>query len=78
MGVSNVNRRQLDEALEHAPVAAVEVALGLLDDAPLRGGVVERCAEVGAAVIAWKIWVWIGAPITRMFNPLRSFMLRTG
>ena len=52
VGLSNVNRRQLDEALELAPVAAVEVALSLYDDRPLRGGVVERCAEMGIAVIA--------------------------
>src|SRR5262245_40534801 len=39
VGVSNVNRRQLDEALELAPVAAVEVALSVLDDTALRSGV---------------------------------------
>ena len=52
VGLSNVNRRQLDEAIEFAPVAAVEVALGVNDDRSLRGGVVERCAELGIAVIA--------------------------
>ena len=52
VGVANVNRGQLDEALEHAPVAAVQVALSALDDRALRGGVVERCAEQGVAVIA--------------------------
>jgi aryl-alcohol dehydrogenase-like predicted oxidoreductase len=52
VGLSNVNRRQLDEALELAPVAAVEVALSPYDDRALRGGVVERCAESGIAVIA--------------------------
>jgi diketogulonate reductase-like aldo/keto reductase len=52
VGVSNVNRRQLDEALELAPVAAVEVALSPFDDRALRGGIVERCAEAGIAVIA--------------------------
>ncbi len=52
VGLSNVNRRRLDEALELAPIAAVEVALGLLDDAARRGGVVERCVEAGIAVIA--------------------------
>jgi aryl-alcohol dehydrogenase-like predicted oxidoreductase len=51
-GVSNVNRRQLDEALELAPISAVEVALSVLDDRPLRGGIVERCAEKGITVIA--------------------------
>jgi aryl-alcohol dehydrogenase-like predicted oxidoreductase/predicted kinase len=52
VGLSNVNRGQLDEALELAPVAAVQVALSPYDDRALRGGVVERCAETGIAVIA--------------------------
>jgi aryl-alcohol dehydrogenase-like predicted oxidoreductase/predicted kinase len=52
VGLSNVNRRQLDEALELAPVSAVQVALSVFDDSALRGGVVERCAEAGVAVIA--------------------------
>jgi len=52
VGLSNVNRRQLDEALELAPVAAVEVALSVYDDRALRGGIVERCTELGITVIA--------------------------
>jgi len=52
VGLSNVNRRQLDEALELVDVAAVQVALSVQDDRALRGGVVERCAESGVAVIA--------------------------
>ena len=52
IGLSNVNRRQLDEALELAPVAAVQVALSPFDDRALRGGVVERCVEEGIAVMA--------------------------
>jgi aryl-alcohol dehydrogenase-like predicted oxidoreductase len=52
VGVSNVNRDQLDEALELAPISAVQVALSVFDDRALRGGVVERCAESGVAVIA--------------------------
>ena len=52
VGVSNVNRRLLDEALELAPLAAVEVALSVWDDSAVRGGVVERCEEAGIAVIA--------------------------
>ena len=52
VGVANVNRRQLDEALELAPVAAVQVALSPLDDRALRGGVLERCAETGVALLA--------------------------
>jgi aryl-alcohol dehydrogenase-like predicted oxidoreductase/predicted kinase len=53
VGVANVNRDQLDEALELAPIAAVSVALSPLDDRALRGGVVERCGEAGVAVIAY-------------------------
>jgi aryl-alcohol dehydrogenase-like predicted oxidoreductase/predicted kinase len=52
VGVSNVNRRLLNEALEHAPVTAVQVALSVYDDSAVRGGVVERCEEAGIAVIA--------------------------
>ena len=52
VGVANVNRDQLDEAVDLAPIAAVSVALSPLDDRALRGGVVERCAEAGVAVIA--------------------------
>jgi aryl-alcohol dehydrogenase-like predicted oxidoreductase len=52
VGVSNVNRTQLDEALELAPIQAVEVALSVLDQRALRGGLVERCDELGIALIA--------------------------
>ena len=52
VGLSNVNRRQLDEALELVPVAAVEVALSVHDDRALRGGIVERCTDLGITVIA--------------------------
>jgi aryl-alcohol dehydrogenase-like predicted oxidoreductase len=52
VGVANVNRAQLDEALTLAPIAAVQVALSPFDDRALRGGVVERCAELGLVLIA--------------------------
>ncbi len=52
VGLSNVNRRQLDEALDLVPVSAVEVSLGPGDDRAIRGGVVGRCAELDIAVIA--------------------------
>jgi len=52
VGVANVNRTQLDEALALAPIAAVQIALSPFDVSALRGGVVERCAERGVAVIA--------------------------
>ena len=52
VGLANVNRGQLDEALALAPVAAVQVALSVVDDRALRVGLVERCAEAGIALIA--------------------------
>src|SRR3954452_8410068 len=52
IGVANVNRDQLDEALALADLAAVQVALSPFDDRALRGGVVERCGQGGIAVIA--------------------------
>ena len=52
VGVANVNRRQLDEALELAPIAAVQVALSPFDDRALRGGVLERCDALGLALLA--------------------------
>jgi aryl-alcohol dehydrogenase-like predicted oxidoreductase len=52
VGISNVTRNQLDEALEIVDVAAVENALSVYDDSALRGGIVERCLETGIALIA--------------------------
>jgi aryl-alcohol dehydrogenase-like predicted oxidoreductase len=52
IGLANVNRRQLDEALALAPVTAVQVALSPSDDRALRGGVLERCEERGIAMVA--------------------------
>jgi aryl-alcohol dehydrogenase-like predicted oxidoreductase/predicted kinase len=52
IGVANVNRRQLDEALELAPLSAVQVAVSVYDDSAIRGGVVARCEERGLTVIA--------------------------
>jgi aryl-alcohol dehydrogenase-like predicted oxidoreductase len=52
VGLCNVNRRQLDEALELAPIAAVQVALSPGELGALRGGVVERCAALGITVLA--------------------------
>ncbi len=52
VGVSNVTRGQLDEALALAPVSAAQVALSLFDDRAIRGGVVDRCAETGVVLIA--------------------------
>jgi aryl-alcohol dehydrogenase-like predicted oxidoreductase/predicted kinase len=52
VGVCNVTRGQLDEAAALAPLAAVQVAVGVLDDRALRRGVVERAAELGIALVA--------------------------
>jgi aryl-alcohol dehydrogenase-like predicted oxidoreductase len=52
VGVCNVNRRQLDEALDLAPIAAVQVAFGPGADAALRGGVVARCAALALPLLA--------------------------
>jgi aryl-alcohol dehydrogenase-like predicted oxidoreductase/predicted kinase len=52
IGVANVTRTQLDEALELAPIAAVQVALSPLDDGAVRGGVLARCEELGLTLIA--------------------------
>ncbi len=52
VGVCNVTRRQLDEAIDLAPVAAVQCALSIYDDRTLRGGVLERCEETGITFIA--------------------------
>ncbi len=52
VGIANVNRRQLDDAVELAPIAAVQVALSVVDDSAVRGGIVERCDVTGIALIA--------------------------
>jgi aryl-alcohol dehydrogenase-like predicted oxidoreductase/adenylate kinase family enzyme len=52
VGLANVTRTQLDEALQLAPITAVQVALSPHEDRALRGGVVARCAELGLALIA--------------------------
>ncbi len=52
VGVCNVNRDQLDEALDNAPISAVQCALSVVDDRALRGGVVERCEQNGLTFIA--------------------------
>jgi aryl-alcohol dehydrogenase-like predicted oxidoreductase len=52
VGVANVNRRQLDEALALAPIAAVQVALSPFDDRALRGGVLKRCVDESLTLIA--------------------------
>jgi aryl-alcohol dehydrogenase-like predicted oxidoreductase len=52
IGICNVTRAQLDEALELAPISAVQIALSVFDDTALRSGIVDRCAELGITLIA--------------------------
>ncbi|MBV9417107.1 MAG: aldo/keto reductase, partial [Solirubrobacterales bacterium] len=52
VGLSNINRAQLDEALGIVPVAAIEIALSIHDDRGLRAGLIERCEELGIVLIA--------------------------
>src|ERR1700694_4766944 len=52
VGVANVNRRELDEALSVTRMTAVEVALSLYDDRALRGGLVQLCERQGISLIA--------------------------
>lgn len=52
VGVSNVSRKQLEEAAGEAPITAVEVALGAYDDVAIRGGVVAFCVERGIEILA--------------------------
>lgn len=52
VGVSNVTRKQLEQAMDVAPISAVEVAFGAYDDAAIRGGVIGLCVERGIEVLA--------------------------
>ena len=52
IGLGNVNRGQLDEALTLTEIAAVQVALSPSDDSALRSGMLEHCAEAGVTLIA--------------------------
>lgn len=52
VGVCNVTRRQLDAARAIVPIDAVQIAIGPLDEEAVRGGVVDRCRELGIEVQA--------------------------
>jgi aryl-alcohol dehydrogenase-like predicted oxidoreductase len=52
VGLSNVNRRLLEEAVDVVEIAAVQVALSPLDDGAVRAGLLDFCEERGIAVIA--------------------------
>ena len=51
VGVCNVTRSQLDEAMDCAELSAVQLGVSLLDDSALAGGVVSRALERGLTVI---------------------------
>lgn len=51
-GLSNVNHHQLQQAFDMVEVTAIEVALSVVDDRAVRGGLIEFCADRGIAVIA--------------------------
>jgi aryl-alcohol dehydrogenase-like predicted oxidoreductase len=52
VGLANVNRRQLEEAVDLVEIAAIQVALSPLDDGAVRAGLLDFCAARGIAVIA--------------------------
>jgi aryl-alcohol dehydrogenase-like predicted oxidoreductase len=54
IGLSNVTRTQLLEALAHAPIAAVEVEINPYKLDAVRGGLVALCAERGIQVLAHR------------------------
>jgi aryl-alcohol dehydrogenase-like predicted oxidoreductase/histidinol phosphatase-like enzyme len=54
IGLGNVTLGQLREALDLAPIAAVQVELSPWHDASLRGGLVEFCAERGILFLAHR------------------------
>src|ERR1700686_862301 len=52
VGLANVNRRQLEEAVDIVEIAAIQVALSPLDDGAVRAGLLDFCEARGIAVIA--------------------------
>ena len=52
VGLSNVSRAHLEEAVGLVPVSAVEISLNPFDDSRLRDGSIAFCAEQGITVIA--------------------------
>lgn len=52
VGLSNVSRAELEQALGIVPVSAVEISVNPFDDSRLRDGTIALCAEHGITVIA--------------------------
>jgi aryl-alcohol dehydrogenase-like predicted oxidoreductase len=78
VGVSNVSRKQLEEAASEAPISAVEVALGAYDDLAMRAGVVAFCIEGAAAGRVVEVALCAhpgGRPICWCRPPLPALLL---
>ena len=54
IGLSNVATRQLDEALELTPIAAVQNRCNIFDRRDFENGLVERCAALGIAYVPYS------------------------
>lgn len=54
IGLSNVNARQLDEALRVTPIAAVQNRCNVLDTRDFDTGLVEHCRALGIAYVAYS------------------------
>lgn len=54
IGLSNVNARQLDEALRLTRIAAVQNRCNVLDIRDFESGLVERCRTLGVAYVAYS------------------------
>lgn len=54
VGLSNVDTRQLDEALRLTPIAAVQNRCNVLDRRDFDNGLVDRCRELGIAYVPYS------------------------
>jgi aryl-alcohol dehydrogenase-like predicted oxidoreductase len=54
IGLSNVDARQLDQALRLTPIAAVQNRCNVLDRRDFDNGLVDRCRELGIAYVPYS------------------------
>lgn len=54
IGLSNVDTRQLDEALRLTPIAAVQNRCNVLDRRDFDNGLVDRCRDLGIAYVPYS------------------------
>jgi aryl-alcohol dehydrogenase-like predicted oxidoreductase len=54
IGLSNVDMRQLDEALRLTPIAAVQNRCNVLDRRDFENGLVDRCRDLGIAYVPYS------------------------